>query len=189
MKKCWMVFTWTLCPRHFAFGLVLITTRHNCLKTNRTLSSNLKWKQNHITLHASSLVCLGPLLLARVTEKCFVTNFNWCVVSWFFCFSYNGAITKCVTAIIVLQRKCKEYQNNGDKEQPVRPPTSVVMGPPPPQVRALQGPGTGISSRSSSSETEPEVCGVKKMYYSVIVKRLVCFSVHIPTVYSKHADK
>lgn len=70
--------------------------------------------------------------------------------------SYNGAITKCVTAIIVLQRKCKEYQNEGDKQQPAKSQTSVVMGPPPPQVRAIQGPGTGISSRSSSSETEPE---------------------------------
>lgn len=69
-----------------------------------------------------------------------------------------------MTAIIVLQRKCKEYQNDGDKEQPARSQTSVVMGPPPPQVRALQGPGTGISSRSSSSETEPEVCGVKKCF-------------------------
>lgn len=37
------------------------------------------------------------------------------------------------------------------------PQTSVVMGPPPRQVRALQGPGTGNSSRSSSNETEQEV--------------------------------
>ena len=87
-----------------------------------------------------------------------------------FCFSYNGAITKCVTAIIVLERKCKEYQKDGDKQQPARSQTSVVMGPPPPQVRALQGPGTGISSRSSSSETEPEVCGVQKVYCLVTMK-------------------
>ena len=82
-----------------------------------------------------------------------------------------------MTAIIVLQRKCKEYQNNGVKERQARSQTSVVMGPPPPQVRALQGPGTGISSRSSSSETEPEVCGVKKVYYLVTVKTLVDFSI------------
>ena len=86
-----------------------------------------------------------------------------------------------MTAIIVLQRKCKEYRNEGDKQQPARSQTSVVMGPPPPQVRAIQGPGTGISSRSSSSETEPEVCGAQRMYYLVTVKT---FAVLIPTVYT-----
>lgn len=62
-----------------------------------------------------------------------------------------------MTAIIVLERKCKEYQHDGDKEQPVRTKTSAVMGPPPRQIRALHGPGTGNSSRSSSNETEQEV--------------------------------
>lgn len=80
------------------------------------------------------------------------------IVSWYFCFSYNGAITKCVTAIIVLERKCKEYQNDADKVQPAAiSHTPVVMGPPPRHVRALHGPGTGNSSRSSSNETEQEV--------------------------------
>lgn len=68
--------------------------------------------------------------------------------------SYNGAITKCVTAIIVLKRKCKEYQQDGDEEQTARSQSSVVMGPP--QVPALVGPGTRDSSRSSSNETEQE---------------------------------
>lgn len=91
-----------------------------------------------------------------------------------------------MTAIIVLQRKCKEYQNDGDKEHPARSQTSVVMGPPPPQVRALHGPGTGISSRSSSSETEPEVCRViKKVSLSYGKTFGVLFCAY---TYSKHAD-
>ncbi|KAL9958438.1 hypothetical protein ACROYT_G035450 [Oculina patagonica] len=66
--------------------------------------------------------------------------------------SYNGAITKCVTAIIVLERKCNEYQNDAA----ARAQSPVVMGPPARHVRALHGPGTGNSSRSSSNETEQE---------------------------------
>ncbi|XP_078350635.1 uncharacterized protein LOC144635377 isoform X2 [Oculina patagonica] len=66
--------------------------------------------------------------------------------------SYNGAITKCVTAIIVLERKCNEYQNDAA----ARSQSPVVMGPPPRHVRALHGPGNGNSSRSSSNETEQE---------------------------------
>jgi len=68
--------------------------------------------------------------------------------------SYNGAITKCVTAIIILKRKCKEYQQEGEQRQTARPHTPV-MGPPA-QVPALGGPGTRDSSRSSSNETEQE---------------------------------
>ena len=60
-----------------------------------------------------------------------------------------------MTAIIILQRKCKEFQTN--KVQPASAQPSVVMGPPP-QVPALRGPGNGNSSRSSSNETEQEVC-------------------------------
>ncbi|KAJ7378137.1 RNA endoribonuclease [Desmophyllum pertusum] len=71
--------------------------------------------------------------------------------------SYNGSITKCVTAIIVLVRKCKEYQNDIDTVQPARSQAAMVMGPPLPQVPALRAPLTGNSeSRSSSNETEQE---------------------------------
>ena len=70
-------------------------------------------------------------------------------------FSYNGAITKCVTAIIVLKRKCKEYQQEGGQGQTAARTHAPVMGPP--QVPALGGPGTRDSSRSSSNETEQEV--------------------------------
>ena len=87
-------------------------------------------------------------------------DFIW-ILSFLFYFSYNGAITKCVTAIIVLKRKCKEYQQDGDEEQTARSQSSVVMGPP--QVPALVGPGTRDSSRSSSNETEQEV-GVMSVF-------------------------
>lgn len=73
---------------------------------------------------------------------------------WYF--SYNGAITKCVTAIIVLKRKCKEYQQGGQTGTETSRSQPNVMGPPA-QVRALKGPGTRESSRSSSNETEQEV--------------------------------
>lgn len=69
--------------------------------------------------------------------------------------SYNGAITKCVTAIIVLKRKCKEYQQGGQTGTETSRSQPNVMGPPA-QVRALKGPGTRESSRSSSNETEQE---------------------------------
>lgn len=89
----------------------------------------------------------------------FNTAFVWFDAYLFFflllCFSYNGAITKCVTAIIVLQRKCKEYQKEGDEGQ-TSCPEIPVMGPPA-KVRALKGPGARESSRSSSNETEQEV--------------------------------
>ena len=76
-------------------------------------------------------------------------------VTFLFSFSYNGAITKCMTAIIVLKRKCKEYQQTGDEEQAASSYSSNVMGPP--QVPAIGGPITRESSRSSSNETEQEV--------------------------------
>lgn len=60
-----------------------------------------------------------------------------------------------MTAIIVLQRKCKEYQKEGDQGQ-TSCPQIPVMGPPA-KVRALKGPGARESSRSSSNETEQEV--------------------------------
>ena len=60
-----------------------------------------------------------------------------------------------MTAIIVLKRKCKEYQQTGDEEQAASSYSSNVMGPP--QVPALGGPITRESSRSSSNETEQEV--------------------------------
>lgn len=63
-----------------------------------------------------------------------------------------------MTAIIVLVRKCKEYQNDIDTVQPARSQAAMVMGPPLPQVPALRAPLTGNSeSRSSSNETEQEV--------------------------------
>ena len=70
------------------------------------------------------------------------------------CFSYNGAITKCVTAIIVLQKRCKEFHS--DQAQSTGAQASVVMGPP--RVPALHGPGTGYYCPPSlSKETEKEV--------------------------------
>lgn len=71
--------------------------------------------------------------------------------------SYNGAITKCVTAIIVLQRKCKEYQQEGDQGQTSSGSQQTPVMGPPAKVRAIRGPGTRDSSRSSSNETEQEV--------------------------------
>ena len=65
-----------------------------------------------------------------------------------------------MTAIIVLKRKCKEYQRTGDEEQAARSYSSNVMGPP--QVPAIGGPITRESSRSSSNETEQEVSIVWK---------------------------
>lgn len=65
---------------------------------------------------------------------------------------YNGAITKCVTAILILQRKCKEFRSV--QVQSTGAQSSVVTGPP--QVPALHGPGTGNSPRSSSNETVQE---------------------------------
>ncbi|PFX28137.1 Transcriptional protein SWT1 [Stylophora pistillata] len=65
---------------------------------------------------------------------------------------YNGAITKCVTAILVLQRKCKEFRSV--QVQSTGAQSSVVMGTP--QVPALHGPGTSNSPRSSSNETVQE---------------------------------
>ena len=70
-------------------------------------------------------------------------------------YSYNGAGTKCLTAIIVLQRKCKECQNEGCQQQTSTTQNPVVMGTP--QIAALGGPDVKNSSRSSSSEVEPEV--------------------------------
>lgn len=67
--------------------------------------------------------------------------------------SYNGAVTKCLTAIIVLKRKCSEYQQGNQEQTSISQPP--VMGPPA-QVRALKGPGTRDSSHSSSNETEQE---------------------------------
>lgn len=65
---------------------------------------------------------------------------------------YNGAITKCVTAILILQRKCKEFRSV--QVQSTGAQSSVVMGTP--QVPALHGPGTSNSPRSSSNETVQE---------------------------------
>jgi len=81
-------------------------------------------------------------------------------------FSYNGAITKCVTAIIILKRKCKEYQQEGEQRQTARSQTPV-MGPPA-QVPALGGPGTRDSSRSSSNETEQEVSLLSEIFFTFI---------------------
>ena len=81
-------------------------------------------------------------------------------VTFLFHFSYNGAITKCMTAIIVLKKKCKEYQQTGDEEQAASSYSFNVMGPP--QVPAIGGPITRESSRSSSNETEQEVSIVRK---------------------------
>ena len=66
-----------------------------------------------------------------------------------------------MTAIIVLKRKCKEYQQTGDEEQAARSYSSNAMGPP--QVPAIGGPITRESSRSSSNETEQEVSIVWKL--------------------------
>ena len=90
-------------------------------------------------------------------------HFVWWSFSFgnlFLYFSYNGAITKCMTAIIVLKRKCKEYQQTGDEEQAARSYSSNAMGPP--QVPAIGGPITRESYRSSSNETEQEVSIVWK---------------------------
>lgn len=66
-----------------------------------------------------------------------------------------------MTAIIVLKRKCKEYQQTGDEEQAARSYSSNAMGPP--KVPAIGGPITRESSRSSSNETEQEVSIVWKL--------------------------
>ena len=61
-----------------------------------------------------------------------------------------------MTAVIVLQRKCKEYQQEGGQGKVSSGVQTPVMGPPA-KVRAIRGPGTRDSSRSSSNETEQEV--------------------------------
>ena len=111
------------------------------------------------TVHCDGNILLFPLPSTRISFNlhlfvafCFLLGlvlFLICVI----CFSYNGAITKCVTAIIVLQKRCKEFHS--DQAQSTGAQASVVMGPP--RVPALHGPGTGYSPPSLSKETEKEV--------------------------------